>query len=194
MRCISAEGQYLSILISTSDLSLAQLVTPSTALANDLFLRSPPPQLKDLTIIEEAMIAWCWAKTWIIHLNECESNSTGIRFSHGGSLPVSQHAMKGHVIVFPANPQHVSKFLPPNLSEVVTPMCVVFIGSSKPTKWLLQHARPLIVWWEKIHSALLWLQANNPLYADIVLHMENLNMIPNEDIRVLWVSLVMLTG
>ncbi len=47
MRCISAEGQYLSILISTSDLSLAQLVTPSTALANDLFLGSPPLQLKD---------------------------------------------------------------------------------------------------------------------------------------------------
>ncbi len=67
-------------------------------------------------------------------MNECESNSTGIRFSHRGSLPVSQHAMKGHVIVFPANPQHVSKFLPPNLSEVVTPMCVVFIDSSKLTK------------------------------------------------------------
>src|SRR5258708_75011 len=163
------------------DRDLSKKKLPSTALANDLFLGSPPPQLMDLTIIEEAMIAQRRAKTWIIHLKEHDSTSTVNGFSHGGSLPVSQRAMKGHVIVFPSNPQHVTKFLPPNL--MVTPMCVVFVGSTKPTKeWLLQHARPLIVRREKVRSALLWLQANNPLYADIVLHTENLNMIPEEDI------------
>src|SRR5258708_21798838 len=163
------------------DLSKKQL--PSTALANDLFLRTPPQQLMDLTIIEEAMIAQHRAKTWIIHLKEHESTSTVNAFSHGGSLPVSQRAMKGHVVVFPSNPQHVTKFLPPNLTEVVTPMCVVFVGSTKPTKeWLLQHARPIIVRREEIRAALIWLQANKPLYADIVLLTENLNMIPDQDI------------
>ena len=128
------------------DRELTKKHLPSTALANDLFLGSPPPQLMDLTIIEEAMIAQRRAKTWIIHLKEHESTSTNNGLSHRGSLPVSQRGMKGHVIVFPSNPQHVTKFLPPNLSDVVTPMCVVFVGSTKPTKeWLLQHARPLIV-------------------------------------------------
>ncbi len=80
-------------------------------------------------------------------MKESESSpSSANAYSHGPHLPVSQHAMKGHVIVFPSNPQQVTKFLPPSLSEVITPMCVVFVGSTKLNKeWLLQHARPLIV-------------------------------------------------
>ena len=49
-------------------------------------------------------------------------------------------------------------------------------------EWLLEHAKPLIVQHEKVHSALLWLWENNPLYEDIVLHTEHLNMLPDEDI------------
>ncbi|KAF8316242.1 uncharacterized protein EI90DRAFT_2841303, partial [Cantharellus anzutake] len=43
---------------------------PNTAVANDLFFGPIPPELVNLILIEEALIArWC-AKSWIIHLHD----------------------------------------------------------------------------------------------------------------------------
>ncbi|KAF8219452.1 hypothetical protein L208DRAFT_1145437, partial [Tricholoma matsutake] len=39
--------------------------TPALALANHTFLGQMPPELKDLTLIEESMISLCHAKCWI---------------------------------------------------------------------------------------------------------------------------------
>ncbi|KAF8327968.1 uncharacterized protein EI90DRAFT_2837129, partial [Cantharellus anzutake] len=94
-----------------------------------------------------------------------------------------QRALKGHIIVFPTTPEALAPFLPPPLEDVVTPMCVVFVGSHTPSKeWLLSNARPLLVRQEKVRAALQWLIANNPLYSDVVLHEGNLAHIPHHDI------------
>ncbi|KAF8344259.1 uncharacterized protein EI90DRAFT_2830021, partial [Cantharellus anzutake] len=97
--------------------------------------------------------------------------------------PTSQRALKGHIIVFPTNPETLSPFLPPALNEVITPMCIVFVGSTMPTKeWLLNNAQPLIVRREKVWSALEWLISHNPLYSDVILHQDHLHQIPLHDI------------
>jgi hypothetical protein len=41
---------------------------PALSLANRTFLGPVPSELKDLTIIEEAMIAHCRSKCWIVQL------------------------------------------------------------------------------------------------------------------------------
>ncbi|KAF8328581.1 uncharacterized protein EI90DRAFT_2846832, partial [Cantharellus anzutake] len=130
------------------------------------------------------LIARCHAKTWIIHLHDdsaTNSRATGAAFS--SSNPTSQRALRGHVIVFPAKPEALSRFLPPPLGEVVTAMCVVFVGSTMPTKdWLMKNARPLLVRREKVRLALEWLTSNNPLYADVILQNSCLNELPLDDI------------
>lgn len=115
---------------------------PTTAIANHNYLGPVPEELKDLSVIEEAMIARCCAKCWVIHLKE-ENSSL--------HLPHSQRGMKGHIIIYPQNPSAIMEMLPPSLDELETTVCVLFIGSSPPTQeWLHTKASPLIICRERV--------------------------------------------
>ncbi|KAF8439962.1 hypothetical protein L210DRAFT_3364789, partial [Boletus edulis BED1] len=101
------------------------------------------------------MIARCRAKSWIVHLQETDSAV--------GRVPNAQRGMRGHIIVYPQEPERAMNILPPSIEDVVTPICVIFVGSSMPTKeWLRKHARPLVVRKERVFAALRWLHAHNP--------------------------------
>ena len=85
--------------------------------------------------------------------------------------PNMQRGLCGHVIVYPQSPQTVAKKLPPEIKDIVTPMCVLFIGSQPPTQaWLNKEATLLTARADHICSALVWLKAHNPLYKDIELN------------------------
>ena len=71
--------------------SITSGCVPALSLANHMVLGETPAQLKDLTIVEEAMIAKCRAKCWIVQLKEENAEI--------GSSPSAQHAVKGHVII-----------------------------------------------------------------------------------------------
>lgn len=73
--------------------------------------------------------------------------------------------------------------LPPSIDEIITPICVLFVGSSPPSaEWLGDKAKLLCVWREKIRNALLWLKKNNLLYADIDIDDGRLKALPEEGI------------
>ena len=146
---------------------------PPSSIANHMVLGEIPSELKDLTIVEEAMIARCRAKCWIIQLKE---ESTDI-----GSSPNAQHGVKGHVIIYPQRPSAIANILPPPIDEISTPICVIFVGSSPPTdEWLQKKAKPLAVRREKVRDALIWLKAHNKLYKDITINHYVLDNLPNE--------------
>lgn len=135
---------------------------PRLSLANRTILGDIPEVLKDLTAIEESMIALSRAKCWIVQLKERDTDV---------DLPFSQRALRGHVIVYPQNPDTVARVLPPSIEDIVTPICVIFIGSSPPTQeWIRKKARPLTVRADRVRAALVWLKANNPLYQDITIN------------------------
>ena len=91
--------------------------------------------------------------------------------------------MHGHCIIFPQSPDQLIKVLLPSLDEVVTPMCVVFVGSQPPSQqWLRVHAKPLLIHRNKVHAALLWLKKNNPLYADIEINVSLLQALDHETV------------
>jgi hypothetical protein len=71
--------------------SLTRAKLPANTLANNLFLGDVPPELADLTIIEEAMIARRQAKVTVIHLKEDRHSSNGL--SNSATLPTSQRAL-----------------------------------------------------------------------------------------------------
>ena len=145
---------------------------PALSMANRTFLGEIPPVLKDLTIVEEAMIARCRAKCWVIQLKE-ESQDL--------QLSTTQRGMKGHVIIYPQRVEGIAAVLPPSVEDIITPICVVFVGSSPPSDaWLQQKAKPLTVRREKVRAALVWLQQHNRLYNDIQIDHSSLDSMEDE--------------
>jgi hypothetical protein len=121
---------------------------PRLALANYNFLAPVPPELTDLTVILEAMIARCRDKCWIIQLKEEDDFST----------PITQRGVRGHVIVYPQRPSDIAKILPPSIEEVVTLICVIFVGSNRRTEeWLQKKEKPLTMRKEKVMATLVGL-------------------------------------
>jgi hypothetical protein len=149
---------------------------PRLALANNLFLGPVPPELKGLTAIEESMISLCRSKCWIMQLKEDKSDPDVV-------LPHAQKGMRGHVIIYPQKPESVAKLLPPSIEDIVTPVCVLFIGSKPPTAaWLKDKAKPLLARGDRVRKALLWLKHHNPLYKDIVINETVLRKIPSNNL------------
>ncbi|KAH7924613.1 hypothetical protein BV22DRAFT_1105361 [Leucogyrophana mollusca] len=120
------------------------------------------------------MIARCRAKSWVIQLKEESGN---------GIFPNTQRGMKGHVIVYPQQPSRLAEVLPPSIDELVTPICVVFVGSSPPTaEWLREKARPLVVRKENVRRALVWLTKHNRYYKDVRIDHAVLNELQDEQL------------
>lgn len=144
--------------------------TPKLSLANRMLLGSVPSELRDLTPIEEVLIARCRAKGWIVQLKESDV-----------VLPNAQRALRGNIIVFPQSPDSLSEVLPPLVQDVEAMVCVIFVGSSRPsTDWILSKAKPLLVRREKVRSALQWLKANNPLYRNVRVSNSNISLLPSD--------------
>ena len=154
--------------------SIKKKKIPALSFANSMYLGPIPSELKDLTIIEEAMIARCRAKCWVVQLKE--ENPSVI-------TPDSQRGMKGHVIIYPQRPSEIVNLLPTSKQDILTPICILFVGSTPPTaKWLREKAKPLCVRREKVRAALEWLKINNPLYRDVTINHALLNEFEEEEI------------
>src|ERR1700678_1083309 len=161
-------------LCKTCHYSLRKGKRPPLSLANGTYLGPVPSELSDLTPIEEAMIARCRAKCWIVQLKE--ENSTVV-------MPETQRGLHGHIIIYPQHPSEIAKILPPSINDLLTPICVLFVGSNPPTlEWLREKAKPLCVRREKVHNALKWLKENNPLYVDIEINTDLLNSLDENHI------------
>ena len=168
------EGLPLLQLCTTCYNALRREKKPPLSLANGTYLGPVPPELSDLTPIEEAMIARCRAKCWIVQLKE--ESSTII-------MPETQRGVRGHIIIYPQRPSGIAKILPPSINDLLTPICVLFVGANPPTlEWLHEKAKPLCVRREKVRNALNWLKKNNPLYIDIEINNDLLNSLDDNHI------------
>jgi hypothetical protein len=116
-----------------------------------------PEELKDLTPVEEKLIA----------LNSCYGFiiKHSIADGHRQSTKYPRH-VKGHITVFPNNVQElVTKVLPHPLLKVMDEIHVSWQGPEKPEPSDL--AVLLSVRRRVVENALMWLKGNNHLYVDI---------------------------
>ncbi|OSC97385.1 hypothetical protein PYCCODRAFT_1448042 [Trametes coccinea BRFM310] len=91
----------------------------------------------------------------------------------------NQRGLKGHVIIHPQRPEKLATVLPPVIDDIITPICVIFVGSERPSReWLEKKAKPLVVRRERILAALQWLKANNPLYSDVRIDADRVAALP----------------
>ena len=92
----------------------------------------------------------------------------GRRSGRNGESSAAQRGIRGNVIIYPQRPSAVATVLSPAVEDIVSYVCVVYVGSQKPTKeWLKEKAVPLCVRPDRVRCALRWLQAHNPLYAHV---------------------------
>ncbi|KAF7791123.1 hypothetical protein EIP86_002134 [Pleurotus ostreatoroseus] len=140
------------------DSALGSKRLPDLALANGMYLGpSVPPEL-ELSIIEEAMVALCRAKCWIVHLKD--EDATGNRHSDSRRF---QRAIRGNIIIHPQGPGKLLDVLPAAVDDIVSSIC------APSREWLREHASPLAARPDRIRRALYWLKANNPLYRDVMI-------------------------
>jgi hypothetical protein len=131
--------------------SLQKNKLPRFALANHMFIGLVPEALKDLTPIKESMVALCQAKCWIVQLKRIDDPDDIV-------APNLQRGLRGHVIIYPQQPEQIATKLPPSIEDVATTVCVLFIGSLRPTQeWLEKHAKLLAVRADRVRRALVWL-------------------------------------
>ncbi|KAL0060844.1 hypothetical protein AAF712_012383 [Marasmius tenuissimus] len=153
---------------------------PDLSMANRLYVGPVPPELANLTVVEENMIAKCRTKAMIIRLQEEQDGTTNNKFV---PRALRQRAMKGHIIMYPQHPSATFNVLPPSLDELCKPVAVVFVGSTPPSQeWLEKNARPLAIRPARVRAALLWLIANNPLYRNVEVNHTLLDSLPAESI------------
>ncbi|KAF9039929.1 hypothetical protein BJ165DRAFT_1317988, partial [Panaeolus papilionaceus] len=118
------------------------------------------------------MIAHCRAKMTVIQLTESRVGCTNL---------LSQKGLKGNVVIFPQDVSSVARTLPPSLDDLIAPMCIIFVGSSKPSNsWLLTKAKPLTIRPQVVTKALEWLKINNILYNDVDIDYDLLRSLPPE--------------
>ncbi|KAG1848266.1 hypothetical protein F4604DRAFT_1813097, partial [Suillus subluteus] len=95
----SDTGKFQLLLCGLCRKKLNKGKRPALSLVNRTFLGDVPDELKDLTVVEEAMIARCRAKCWIVQLKE----------------------------------ENQDLQLSPPVADIITPICVIFVGSCPPT-------------------------------------------------------------
>ena len=116
---------------------------PALALANHTYLGMIPDELRGLMVVEEAMIACCRLKCWVVQLKDDGDPELAV--------PGAQCGMKGHIIIYPQRPSKISSMLLPSIADISTPICVIFVGSSPLSdEWLRKKARPLVVQQERV--------------------------------------------
>ncbi|KAH9847114.1 hypothetical protein C2E23DRAFT_742521, partial [Lenzites betulinus] len=146
-----------------------------------------PRELQGLTFVEEQIVARARAKCFIVHLRE-DKYKKGKKTGHSDDERISrrpneQRGFKGHIIIHPQRPEQLDSVLPPTIEEILTPICVIFVGAQPPTKeWLKEKAKPLCVRREKIRTALNWLKEHNHLYSDITIDNSRLACLPDDDV------------
>jgi hypothetical protein len=123
------------------------LKPPKYALVNNLYYGRVPTQLKELTCIEEAVIARCRVKCSIFKIICKFDNNT------------SQYKLCGNVITYPQNPDNLLTLLP--LIPSRENFQVIFVGTIQPTETKIKQI--LRVRRTKIYHALVWLKKHNNL-------------------------------
>jgi len=166
----NAESNVSLQLCVRCDSSLRKGKLPRLAVANLNVLGSVPPEMKNMTMVEEMLVARCRAKCCIVKLQDHRANV---------SLPSAQRGIKGNIIIYPQRVGGLVNVLPPPVDDVIHPICVLFVGQTLPSRsWLKEKAYPLVVRREVVRQSLVWLKAHNPLYKDIEIDEARLQALP----------------
>jgi hypothetical protein len=124
---------------------------------NDMDPGTVPPELSDLTYLEEQLIARIHP---VISVYRIRGHQIGYR---------------GQVINFPQDVKVFASSLPHRIMDLTSVLAVRFKNQKEGTETFIDfHVRA-----KKVRDALTWLKINNPYYHDISISDENLALLPD---------------
>lgn len=141
---------------------------PQFSPANNCFIGDVPPELQNLTIPEEQLIALYRHNKFIVKIHSKTYDSS------------KQTKIRGNVIVFQQYVGNIANVLPLSDGTLCDNIKIIFVGSNVPDR--VQTKRLLKVRREKVHNALKWLVIHNPLYKNIKISRENISKLPVDDV------------
>ena len=158
--------------------ALKRHTLPKLALVNNLWVGDIPPQLTLLTIPEQLLIARHYPRCYIFKMYPRDVDT---------HLPTDQmhRGMAGNATLFELNTKEVVEMLkgqkmPSPVSTLASVIAITFVGSKKlPADWLKKtfRVRRFVV-----YEALVWLQRNNPIYANIRIDTDRLLELPEDNV------------
>src|SRR2546423_2652078 len=137
---------------------------PRESLANYRWIGPIPEELKDLTWVEEMLIARAHMFGRIIRLSERNHSP-------------SYAALKGHTVLVPQDTVALLNILPPPPDTLSAFACVVWIGMTLPDKSRLTSY--FSVRKNKVLAALRWLCNNHCDYQNVTINMDEINQWPS---------------
>lgn len=148
---------------------------PVHALSNGLWVGEIPDQLKVLTLPERLLIAKYYPVAYIFKLLP-KSGGTGQHLYNG---------YKGNVSTYRVDPNQVAQMvdgdlMPPSASVLAATIGVTFVTKARVE--IKDLDKVFRVQRGRVRSALVWLKANNPLYADITISEERLEALPEDGV------------
>ncbi len=158
---------------------LKKNVRPRLSLSNEMWIGDVPQQLKNLTLPERLLIAKYFPSAYIVKLFPKHKNA----FTWDRSQ--MHNGLRGNVSTYRLDPRQVASMIdgrlyPPPAKILSATIGVTFVGPKghrDPTMPAMFRVRR----W-KVKEALIWLKANNPLYADIEISEERLLQLPEDGV------------
>jgi hypothetical protein len=144
--------QYL-LICRTCSTSLERGARPRESLANYRWIGVVPPELQDLTWIEELLIARSHLVGQIVRLQNRNASS--------------HFSLKGHVILLPQDTTELLNILPLPPSSLPDIIRVVWVGRPVRNNDVLRDH--FTVRTQKVYDALQWLVRNNEDYKDVTI-------------------------
>lgn len=145
---------------------------PPFALANDLWVGPVPPQLKDLSLVEQLLIARVSRTMYKMDILTAHTEQGNAKFTNKTSMtPLKRSSVRDGVL---------DRRMPQMLEYVRECLTVSITG---PKVFAMAHRPPiLLVRRAKVEAALVWLKAHNDLYRGIVIVEARLGQLPANDI------------
>ena len=148
----STDGPSSISICSSCQKYLKKGIRPPESLANLRWIGPVPPDLQDLTWIEELLIARAHLTGWIVRLQNRNA--------------VAHFGLKGHIILLPQDTTKLLDLLPLPPSALLDIVRVVWV--SKPVRSVDTLREHFSVRTQRVYDALLWLTQNNEDYRDVI--------------------------
>ncbi|KAH9033534.1 hypothetical protein EDB85DRAFT_1851513, partial [Lactarius pseudohatsudake] len=149
--------------------------TPPLSLANGMWVGAIPGELDILMLPEHILVGRHFPAAYIVKLYP---KKKGANFWCSKNL---QSGLRGNVSTYRLNTDDIAsmtdtQIMPPSSVILAATIGVTFVGPKNlPEKTMPGFLR---VNCERVHTALLWLKENNPLYRNIVISSDRLHSLP----------------